>query len=77
MKKLRYVFFGVVSAAAILSTQAEAQEVNGTLTLTLKGTLRVAGTGYTTVNCKAYAVLIPSIDSTVTAGADRTPVMAV
>jgi hypothetical protein len=69
MKKLRYMFYGVVSAAAILSTQASAEEVTGTLTLTLKGTLRVAGTGYTTVNCKAYAVLIPSTDSSVAVGA--------
>jgi len=29
----------------------------------------VPGTGYTTANCKAYAVLIPSTQSTVTVGA--------
>ncbi len=69
MKKLHHVFLSIVSAAAILSTQAGATEVNGTLKLTLTGTLRVAGTGYTVANCKAYAVLIPTTDSSVTLGA--------
>ena len=69
MAKLRHVVLSVVSAAAILSTEAGAAEVNGTLSLTLTGTLRIAGTGYTTANCKAYAVLIPSTQNTVTVSA--------
>lgn len=69
MSKLRHVFLGLLSAAAVWSTEANAQTVNGTLKLTLTGTLRVAGTGYTVVNCKAYAVLIPTTASTETVSA--------
>ena len=68
-EKASHLFLSVVSAAAILSTEAGAAEVNGTLSLTLTGTLRIAGTGYTTANCKAYAVLIPSTQNTVTVSA--------
>lgn len=69
MRKLRHVLLGLLSAAAVLSAEANAATVNGTLKLTLTGTLRVAGTGYTTVDCKAYAVLIPTTDSSVTVSA--------
>ncbi len=69
MEKLRCIFLSVMSAAAILSTEAGAAEVNGTLSLTLTGTLRIAGTGYTTANCKAYAILIPSTQNSVTVSA--------
>ena len=70
MKKLSYsLFLGVAAAAAIVSAAVGATVVNGTLNLTLNGTLRVAGTGYTTVNCTAHAILIPSTDSAVTVGA--------
>jgi hypothetical protein len=67
MKSLRQSFLGVGAAVALLLTPASAAIVNGTVKLTLTGTLRVAGTGYTGINCKAYAVLIPSTDSSVSA----------
>jgi hypothetical protein len=68
MVELRYFLLSVLSAVAAMSTHANAQEVNGALKLTLNGTLRVEGTGYTTANCKAYAVLIPTTNSAVTVG---------
>lgn len=69
MKKLVHLFLSVVSAAALLSTEASASVINGTVNLTLTGTLRVPGTGYTKVDCKAFAVLIPTTDATVSLGA--------
>ena len=68
MMKLQKVLFSVLSAAAVLSTDANAASLSGTLTLTLTGTLRVVGTGYTAANCSATAALIPTISSTETLG---------
>ncbi len=69
MAKLHHVLLSVFAATAVLSMAANAATVNGTLKLTLTGTLNVAGSGYTTVNCKAYAVLIPTTTSAATLSA--------
>ena len=69
MKQLGLAFLGVVSAAALLSTEVSAETINGVVQITLTGTLRLAGTGYTTVDCSAHVVLIPTTASTVTLSA--------
>lgn len=48
MSKLRYVLLGVLSAAAVLSSEANAQTVSGKVKLTLNVRLGIAGTGLTT-----------------------------
>ena len=66
MKHLGLIRLGFISAAAFLATEASADTVNGVAVVNLNGTLRVAGTGYTTIDCKAYVVLIPTTTNTVT-----------
>ena len=69
MAGLSHLLLSVASAVAIVTTAANAGTVNGTLKITLTGTLSVAGTGYTAANCRAYAVLIPSITNATTLSA--------
>jgi hypothetical protein len=66
MKHLALICSGFISAAALLTTEASAETVNGVAVVNLTGGLRVAGTGYTTVDCKAYVLLIPTTTNTVT-----------
>lgn len=69
MSELRKILLvGASTCCAFFSWPANAAVVEGTLTVKLTGTLRVAGKGYTSVDCKARAVLIPTTGSSVTIG---------